>query len=219
MGARSASLRRACREGEFTDAINEGLHPGPNPFGNLRLEQPRGRKDLTALTEHELQALADHALACHDDFGPTFRAMILFAGYVGLRPGELCALERQDVAADEVVIRRNLDGTGALRLPKNNKARVVVLPPPARELCATSRRASTCPGCSLPSAASASRTRFTTTGDRCERPSPVMSTYGHPAEDAARDRLKRAYGANVRSLKKARSASQTERLAPTERAR
>ena len=26
----------------FTDAINDGLHPGPNPFANLRLEQPRG---------------------------------------------------------------------------------------------------------------------------------------------------------------------------------
>jgi hypothetical protein len=30
----------------FTDAINDGLHPGPNPFANLRLEQSRGRKDL-----------------------------------------------------------------------------------------------------------------------------------------------------------------------------
>jgi hypothetical protein len=38
----------------FTDAINDGLHPGPNPFGNLRLEQSRGRKDLIALTEEEL---------------------------------------------------------------------------------------------------------------------------------------------------------------------
>ena len=28
----------------FTDAINDGLHPGPNPFANLRLEQSRGAK-------------------------------------------------------------------------------------------------------------------------------------------------------------------------------
>ena len=30
----------------FTDAINDGLHPGPNPFSNLRLEQPRGTSEL-----------------------------------------------------------------------------------------------------------------------------------------------------------------------------
>ncbi len=41
----------------YTDANNDGLHPGPNPFAQLRLEQPRGRKDLTALTEPEVQSL------------------------------------------------------------------------------------------------------------------------------------------------------------------
>ena len=59
--------------------------------------------------------------------------MILFAGYVGLRPGELFALERGDLVDDEVHIRRNLDGTGQLKLPKNGKQRVVILPPPARD--------------------------------------------------------------------------------------
>ena len=43
----------------FNDAINDGLHPGPNPFANLRLEQSRGRKDLVALTEEELDELAE----------------------------------------------------------------------------------------------------------------------------------------------------------------
>ena len=81
----------------FTDAINDGLHPGPNPFASMRLEQPRGRKDLSALTEPELLTLADCALRAHGQFGPAFRAMILFAAYVGLRPGELYALERSDV--------------------------------------------------------------------------------------------------------------------------
>ena len=44
----------------FNDAINDGLHPGPNPFANLRLEQSRGRKDLIALTVDELDELAEH---------------------------------------------------------------------------------------------------------------------------------------------------------------
>jgi integrase len=37
----------------------------------------------------------------------------------------------------------------------------------------------------------------------------VMSTYGHPSEDAARARLKRAYGANVASLRPAAGGSQS----------
>ncbi|MGH2841967.1 MAG: tyrosine-type recombinase/integrase, partial [Solirubrobacteraceae bacterium] len=117
----------------FTDAINDGFHPGPNPFANLRLEQPRGRKDLTALTEPEVLKLADCALAAHGTFGASFRAMILFAAYVGVRPGELYALERGDIRADEVVIRQSLDGTGQIKRPKNGKERVVVLPPLARD--------------------------------------------------------------------------------------
>ncbi len=117
----------------FNDAINDGLHPGPNPFANLRLEQSRGRKDLIALKEDELRELADVAVRVLGDYGRTFRAMILFAAYVGLRPGELFALERGDLAVDEVHIRRNLDGTGQLKLPKNGKQRIVILPPPARD--------------------------------------------------------------------------------------
>jgi integrase len=105
--------------------LNDGLHPGQNPFANLRLEQPRGRKDLTALTEPEVQRLADAAPAVHGPYGPTFRATILFAAYVGLRPGELFAL--------------------------------------------------------------------------------VMSTYGHPSEDLARERLKRAYSSNVREFRDVRA--------------
>jgi len=120
----------------FNDAINDGLHPGPNPFSNLRLEQSRGRKDLTALTESELNELGDKALDVHGEFGPTFRAIIVFAGYVGLRPGELFALERGDVGRDEVTIRRNLDGTGTIKAPKNGRERIVVLPPPARQALA-----------------------------------------------------------------------------------
>ena len=43
----------------FNDAINDGLHPGPNPFANLRLEQSRGRKDLIATATRRAQAGLD----------------------------------------------------------------------------------------------------------------------------------------------------------------
>jgi hypothetical protein len=39
----------------FADALRDGLTT-QNPFTGLRLETPKGRKDLTALTEEEIQA-------------------------------------------------------------------------------------------------------------------------------------------------------------------
>lgn len=224
----------------FSDAINDGLHPGPNPFTNLRLEQSRGRKDLVALTEPQLHQLADLALTSHGDFGPTFRAVILFAGYVGLRPGEMYALERRDIAGDEVHIRQNLDGTGQLKLPKNNKTRVVILPPPAREVLVdvpsrlevpwlfTTPRGRRFSKSSLLYYWRSVRTAFGRPDmdfyelrhfcathllelgvahadvavqlGHTDGGALVMSTYGHPSEDAARQRLKQAFRPRVSPL-------------------
>lgn len=81
------------------DAMRDGLID-LNPFSELRLPGSRGRKDLVALTEPELVALADVALAREmelGEYGREYRAMILFSGYVGLRPGELFALRRDDI--------------------------------------------------------------------------------------------------------------------------
>lgn len=235
----------------LNDAINDGLHPGPNPFANLRLEQPRGRKDLTALVETELHELGETALAVHGDYGGTFRAIILFAAYVGLRPGELFALERADLRYDEVAIRQNLDGTGQLKAPKNGKARVVVLPPPAREalldvpahldvpwlfVTRGGRRFSKSsllyywnpvraafgrPGMDFYELRHFCATHLLELGvshadvavqlGHTDGGALVMSTYGHPSEDLARERLKRAYVANVASLPLREARSQSSR--------
>jgi integrase len=224
----------------FSDAFNDGIHPGPNPFANMRLEQPRGRKDLVALSESELFELADAAVRVHGDFGSAFRAMVLFAGYVGLRPGEMFALERADVRADEVVIRRSLDGAGKIKLPKNNRERVVILPPPARAALAdlvprvdlpwlfVTRRGRRFREGSLtyywhPVRAAFGRpemdfyelrhfcaTHLLELGlspadvaiqlGHTDGGALVMSTYGHPSEDAARERLKCAFSQSVARL-------------------
>lgn len=237
----------------FNDAINDGLHPGPNPFANLRLEQSRGRKDLTALTRDDLQELAGHAVVVHGEFGPIFRAMILFAGYVGLRPGEMFALERSDVGRDEVTIRQNLDGTGTLKLPKNGQERVVVLPPPAREALAAVparldvswlfltprgrqfrkgslhyywnpvRAAFGRPGMDFYELRHFCATHLLELGvspadvavqlGHTDGGALVMSTYGHPSEDLARERLKRAYAQTVMPLRVAEDGSQEGRKA------
>lgn len=232
----------------FNDAINDGLHPGPNPFANLRLEQSRGRKDLIALTVAELDELAETTLRVHGEFGPVFRAMIVFSAYVGLRPGELFALERSDVGREEVQIRQSLDGTGVLKAPKNDQERVVVLPPRAREalkdvpawldlpwLFVTPRgrrfaksslyyywnpvrAAFGRPGMDYYELRHFCATHLLELGvshadvavqlGHTDGGALVMSTYGHPSEDAARERLKQAYSQSVTPLRVAAGRSQ-----------
>ncbi len=106
-----------------------------NPFANLRLEQPEGRKDLTALTEPEIVELAELARDHHGDYGDEAAAILLTLAYTGVRPGELCALRRDDLDLDrgELVVRFALDGTGQEKAPKNGKPRIIVVPPVAVE--------------------------------------------------------------------------------------
>ena len=122
----------------FADAMNDGLVEA-NPFANLRLPGSEGRKRIVALTQEELQALADKALTAWPDDGWawSYRAMILFAGYVGLRPGELFALQRADVAGDLCFIERALESkSGVVGPTKNGRPRTVTVPPIARDAIA-----------------------------------------------------------------------------------
>jgi integrase len=119
----------------FGDAMRDGLID-LNPFAELRLPGSRGRKDLVALTEPEMIALANVALSDEmelGDFGPEYRAMVLFAGYVGLRPGELFALRRDDVAGQLCTIERALSSTGEIGPTKTGRSRTVTIPPPAQD--------------------------------------------------------------------------------------
>ena len=120
----------------FNDAVRDGLLD-TNPFADLRLGGSRGRKDIVALTEPELQALADVALRPSmemGEFGREYRTMILFAGYVGLRPGELFALRREDIEGQLCHISRALSSkTHKIGPPKNGRARTVTVPPLAQD--------------------------------------------------------------------------------------
>ena len=114
----------------FGDATRDGLIDF-NPFTGLRIETPRGRKDIDALTEPDIHQLA-HIAETHygPDYGPESAAIILTLGYVGLRPGELCSLRRADLDPDrqEITIRFNTGADGREKPPKNGLARVVVIP-------------------------------------------------------------------------------------------
>ena len=121
----------------FADARRAGIIRD-NPFADMRLEQSRGRKDIDALTEEEVFSLADAALGVCGRYGAEFRALVIFLGFVGCRPGELCCIRRDDVDLElgEVTIRFSLDGEGKEKAPKNGKARVVTVPPPALQALA-----------------------------------------------------------------------------------
>ncbi len=102
-----------------------------NPWTNLRLETLKGRKDLTALTEPEIAKLADLGERLNGDYGLEVRAILLTLAYIGVRPGELCALRRSDLDErnHEIVVRYSLDSSGQEKPPKNGKQRVVTVPP------------------------------------------------------------------------------------------
>lgn len=120
----------------FGDAVRDGLVDA-NPFAELRLPGSKGRKHIVALTEAELHALADLALdprmELGDAYGREYRAMILFAGYVGLRPGELFALQRGDVQGQLCRIERSRSRTGEIGPTKTGMARTVTVPPMAQD--------------------------------------------------------------------------------------
>ncbi len=116
----------------YNDALDEECVT-TNPFAKLRLDQSRGRRDLVVPTEAEVHAVADTALRIFGSYGSTFRACVLFAAYVGLRPAEMFMLQWSDLDGDEVHIRKSLGSTREVTLPKNGKTRRVILPPPARD--------------------------------------------------------------------------------------
>lgn len=218
----------------FQDALDEGTVT-ENPFSNLRLPESQGRKNLVTISEDRLYELADSALVTCGDYGPTFRACILFAAYVGLRPAELFTLKWADLdfAAGEVKIKTNLGSTGEVTRPKNNKWRTVILPPPAAEALRSMPRRSDSPYVfTTPSGVRFSKTshyywwravrigfggldmdfyelrHFCATHllelgvshadvavqlGHTDGGALVMSTYGHPSEDAARERLHAAF--------------------------
>ncbi len=90
------------------------------------------------LTEAEVERLADTALEVHDKhLAPTMRALILVAGFAGLRAGELGGLEWGDVDlhTGQLHVMRSLTAEG-LKPPKNGEPRRVVLPPRAADALA-----------------------------------------------------------------------------------
>lgn len=104
-----------------------------NPFAGLGLEKSRGNRDVDPPDEATVWELirAANRLA-----PPGFACWLQVACFTGLRPGELDALEWEDVDLESgrIYVRRQFSAvTKQFTLPKNGLTRVVPLTPPARE--------------------------------------------------------------------------------------
>jgi integrase len=61
------------------------------------------------------------------------KALVTLAVYAGLRPGELCALAREDVKGNLLHVRRSVTASKVLKVPKTGMDRKIWLVPPAME--------------------------------------------------------------------------------------
>jgi integrase len=73
----------------FNYAVRQRVIPH-NPFAGTGTRS-RGRADTPPPTAKELERLLD-ACDALGDYGPQMRALVVFAGYTGMRPGELYEL-------------------------------------------------------------------------------------------------------------------------------
>jgi integrase len=115
----------------FNVAVDEELI-AKNPFRGLG-HRTQGRSHTHPPTVEQFERLLDGCSAL-GDYAGQMRALIIFAAYSGMRPGELFALEWGDVdfKANRIDVQRRLY-KGKLDIPKSNKARRIALTPPARD--------------------------------------------------------------------------------------
>ena len=120
----------------FNDAKRSGF-VNSNPFGDMGLPKSPGRRNLPSewMTVADVDHLVNTAeLIYEGEAGILAGAIIQFAAYTGLRPGEIWALKHDAPTGDTLEVREALRSkTGTTALPKNGKARIVSLLPQARE--------------------------------------------------------------------------------------
>jgi len=125
----------------FTDAVSEGV-VDENPFGRLRLPRTRGRRDLVPLSVSDVERLGRLARQLHaGPNGVTLAAAVAMLAWTGVRPGELLALDWEDVGSGTLAVRRSVSQSGQLGPPKNGFERIVALPERAATALAPLRAA------------------------------------------------------------------------------
>jgi integrase len=119
----------------FNQAVEDELI-AKNPFRGLG-RRGEGRKNQAPPTLDQIDQL-DRACDVHGDYATMFRALFRVARFTAMRPGELYALEWDDVdlKRGRIVVARRVY-RGSLDTPKSGKAQEITLPPPARDALLT----------------------------------------------------------------------------------
>jgi integrase len=117
----------------FNQARREG-YVEDNPFARLGIKGSQGRKNIVPLKMQELALLVGDAGSTLERRRNKLDNMVLVAARMGLRPGELWALQYDDYLPDKgvVVIRRRVY-KGKVGLPKSGRVREVVVPNAMKE--------------------------------------------------------------------------------------
>lgn len=112
-----------------------------NQFAKLGLSRSRGRADITILTEDELDELVAAARDTHEgEFGREFGALIEWAAYTCMRPGEVFDAKYPNLTGDLY----DVDGQWHSKLGKRTEAKhgsegLIYVPDKAREALADVR--------------------------------------------------------------------------------
>ena len=117
----------------FSDAVEDKL-ADENPFARLGLAAGRGREDIIVLTREEVHELARIARVHHGGaFGEEVAALILWAAYTCMRPGEIFAARYSLLDGDVYDLRRQFNSTlGRETEPKHNSTGTIYVPEPAQ---------------------------------------------------------------------------------------
>jgi integrase len=117
----------------FGDAVGDRL-ADENPFARLGIATRHGRKDIIVLTREEVHDLAALAVAQQGDlFGRELQALILWAAYTCMRPGESFAARYSLLHEDTYDLRRQFNSTlGRETDPKHDSTGLIYVPEPAR---------------------------------------------------------------------------------------
>lgn len=126
MGNNRSRLREV--KAMWNDAIRVGSAT-ENPFEGLGFVR-RGRRDIDVLTLTEVHALADCALEVHGGaFGQEIRALILWAAYTGMRPGEIMAAKWTNLSEDTYAVREQFHSKlGTTTVPKHGSTGKIFVP-------------------------------------------------------------------------------------------
>ena len=128
-----SDAQRSTASSMFTDARAAGLCDD-NPFYNLGIPRGSGRADWKRLTWEQVTALARTAYnVMSGEIAETLQAMILVAAEVGVRPGELFALQFDDIGTDLLTVERAVKGANEIGPTKTGKPREIPMPSCTRE--------------------------------------------------------------------------------------